>query len=618
MAAFTSPQNQKTKKKRVNKGHSTEVRERYARGERYSPDARVDMRRKNSLRWLAKAKTKFGEGFNYLEAQKDFTTQKGSKVWLLCRNHKHRFQVLPDKHLQSEYGGCKKCSDEAKREKRLAKSKEKFFSWFEATHKERLSIVSAFQGMTKPLVVECKIHKSKQPVIPSSFMGQQTYGCDKCASEATGKASRLTLNDVLTAVGADLPSNVSVVSVDWDEAESKSFITIKCSEHGRRTGLQMQHLKKSRYVCDACGEGQRGYASNKLRQLVKDGEKGLDASLAVMEIEVFGITALKVGVTTRTLEERYGYHLKQSFFETRLFEVDAYVLENQIKLQFGDQSDQRILKKGMRDGERWSGDTECYWFRAKEGIIEFIKEFIERLEKETPDYEAELGKMVIPEPFPVKRGREKQPKNVAKPVVGLDPQTNKIVLEFASITEARKNGYRNVSMVLDEKYGRQICKGLRWFYKDEFNENDIPDLKPKRQGMPVFCVERNQHFVSYMEAERQLQELGIPVVGSHITSAVSGERKKAGGLSWKKSELSREEIASLDGSDIVDFRPKRASNAKQPVILKPVDGSLENLRFDSLSDAARHLGSQASNLSVARKENRPFKGFWVLDQKTQA
>ena len=120
-----------------------------------------------------------------------------------------------------------------------------------------------------------------------------------------------------------------------------------------------------------------------------------------------------------------------------------------------------------------------------------------------------------------------------------------------------------------------------------------------------------------MEAERQLQELGIPVVGSHITSAVSGKRKKAGGLSWKKSELSREEVAALGTSEIVDFRPSKASNAKQAVVLKPVDNSHENLQFESLSDAAKYLGSQAGNLSVARRKDRPFKGFRILDDLSQ-
>ena len=271
----------------------------------------------------------------------------------------------------------------------------------------------------------------------------------------------------------------------------------------------------------------------------------------------------------------------------------------------------------MRDGERWSGDTECYWFFVKEDIIDFIKKFIERLEKETPDYEVELGKMVIPAPFPVNRGRDKKPQSVAKPIVGIDPQTNEIVLEFASIAEASKSGYGNVSMVLSDKYGRQFCGGLRWFYKDGFNEAEVPDLKPKRQGTPVYCVERNQHFVSQMEAERQLQAIGISALGSKIAAAIRGIRDKAVGLTWASSDLSREEIASLDGSEIVDFRPAKASNAKQPVILKPVDDSLENLRFDSLSDAASYLGSQAGNISVARRKNRPFKGFWILDEELQ-
>ena len=618
MAEQAEQQNQKKLKKRVNTPHSKEVRERYARGERYSPEASAEKRRKNYLRWEAKAKSLHGNKFDYVNSKKRFTTQKGSKVEVICLRHRYTFDVYPDKHLQNMFGGCDKCEDEGRPKAKIQKSQQRFFDWFEANHADRLSVISSFEGMTKPLDLKCSLHQTTKTLIPSVFMLQGGYGCDKCSKAATSKAQRLSIQQVLDAVGHKLPEHITVVSVKFDEAEVKSFITIKCKEHGERTGLQMRHLRNSRYICDACGEGQRGYASNKLRQLVEDGEKGLDASLAVMEIEVFGIAALKVGVTTRTLEKRYGHHLKKSFFETRLFEVDAYVLENQIKRQFGHQSDQRIQKKGMRDGERWSGDTEFYWFGVKEEIIEFIKKFIERLEKEAPDYEDELGKMVIPEPFPVKRGREKQPQKVAKPVVGIDPQTNEIVLEFASITEARKSGYRNVSLVLDEKYSRQFCNGLRWFYKDGFNETEIPDLKPKRQGTPVYCVERNQHFISYMEAERQLQELGIPVVGSHITSAVSGKRKKAGGLSWKKSELSREEVAALGTSEIVDFRPSKASNAKQAVVLKPVDNSHENLQFESLSDAAKYLGSQAGNLSVARRNNRPFKGFWVLDQKRQA
>ena len=85
-------------------------------------------------------------------------------------------------------------------------------------------------------------------------------------------------------------------------------------------------------------------------------------------------------------------------------------------------------------------------------------------------------------------------------------------------------------------------------------------------------------------------------------------------LTWKNSTLSREEIARLDGSEVVDFKPKKASNAKRLVVLKPVEEALESIRFESLSDAARYLVSGAGNLSIARSKNRPIKGFWILEK----
>ena len=60
-----------------------------------------------------------------------------------------------------------------------------------------------------------------------------------------------------------------------------------------------------------------------------------------MEVEAVGIEALKVGVTTRSLNERYAHQLKTTFCEARWFEIDAYVLENQIKSEFGDHKDER-------------------------------------------------------------------------------------------------------------------------------------------------------------------------------------------------------------------------------------------------------------------------------------
>lgn len=83
----------------------------------------------------------------------------------------------------------------------------------------------------------------------------------------------------------------------------------------------------------------------------------LPTCLAVMELEVFGIRAMKVGVTTRSLEERYLWYLKEVFFAITFNELDAYVLQSQIRQKFREHTDLRILKKGMRVGGRWAGGT---------------------------------------------------------------------------------------------------------------------------------------------------------------------------------------------------------------------------------------------------------------------
>lgn len=87
-------------------------------------------------------------------------------------------------------------------------------------------------------------------------------------------------------------------------------------------------LKRSKYIYKACSEGKTGYASNRLQQLKENNEQGLPTRLAVMVMEVFDIRAMKVGVTTHFLEERYLCYLKEVFFEINLSEIGAYVLEN--------------------------------------------------------------------------------------------------------------------------------------------------------------------------------------------------------------------------------------------------------------------------------------------------
>ena len=153
--------------------------------------------------------------------------------------------------------------------------------------------------------------------------------------------------------------------------------------------------------------------------------------------------------------------------------------------------------------------------------------------------------MIVPDPFPRRIGREKGVFAQPLPVVGVDPKTNKAVIRFDSIDEAREAGYRNVSMVLSSESSRQLTGGLRWFNVEGFDEKNIPLLKPKRLGLPVYCVELDMHFLSQNEAEQQCRAMGYKVSGSKIAMVLAGKRVKAGGLSWRRSEPTREQIQRM-------------------------------------------------------------------------
>lgn len=585
----------------------------HTRSARYSDAALEQKRLANHSRWLEKSKKIHPKRFSYPNTEQEYTTQKGKKVSIICLQHNFSFKVFPEKHIQNEHGGCEICSETAKSETRLSNERRKFISWFKEVHGKTKRIVSEFKGGKKPLTIYCSVHDQNTTIIPTAFKGQQGIGCEKCISEALSDRLRLTLDQAKKRLADILPNGITLLAVDYNDEVKQSLLTFQCAEHGISSGISMAHAKRSPYICRYCGEGRTGFASNRLRELVEQNKKGDIAKIGVMEIEALGVQALKVGVTTRTLEKRYLYHLKQIFYEVELHEIDAYVLENRIKIHFSKQKDERIIKAGMRDGKRWSGDTELYWFKNKNAIIKFIQNFIQELKVNTPDYDFELEHMVIPKPFPKRVGREKGKFNKAKPVIGIDPVTNKIVKKFPSVVAAREAGFINVSMAISEKYNRQFSGGLRWFFEENFDPETIPSLKPKRIGIPVYCVERNQHFISANEAARFLSGLGYNTNGSHITSVCNGQRRYAGGFTWQKSWLDHEKVSKIN--EHVDETTVPKKSAKRPRPIKLISNKDSNIikTFSSLSEAARFLGCGAGIISRALKKNYNVYGYSVSE-----
>ena len=83
----------------------------------------------------------------------------------------------------------------------------------------------------------------------------------------------------------------------------------------------------------------------------------------------------------------------------------------------------------------------------------------------------------VPNFFPRDVSRKKDETNKPLKVIGVDPDSLEVVVEFDSISDATRAGYTNVSQIISGKSERQIANGLRWFKKDSFDPNQIKPLR---------------------------------------------------------------------------------------------------------------------------------------------
>jgi hypothetical protein len=115
------------------------------------------------------------------------------------------------------------------------------------------------------------------------------------------------------------------------------------------------------------------------------------------------------------------------------------------------------------------------------------------------------------QPRNVSRSKDERNKPIA--ILGVDPITNQVVRRFGSTSEASRAGYKNVSSILAEKYGRQLSGGLRWFKEKDFDPLQIPKLGNSYRGNPkrVLCIDTAEVFESIQIAGQTMNARGIKV-----------------------------------------------------------------------------------------------------------
>ena len=269
----------------------------------------------------------------------------------------------------------------------------------------------------------------------------------------------------------------------------------------------------------------------------------------------------------------------------------------------------------MRNGNRWNGDTEIYFFNQKDKIISLIKKSLRNLETQFPDYKKELDQIVIPKNHPINMSRNKGVFTQPVPVIGIDKDTNEIIYELDSYTEAENLGFRNISQIVSGKNGRTHSKGIRWFKKSEFDPNSIPHLPPPNYGKPIKCIETNQFFLSTIHASKVMRIKGYKVNSSHITSVLKGIRKHTQGFTWKYINISSQDVINQDPNEILDYIPPKNSNSEIITNLQSISDPTVIKSFKSQSAAARFLGVSPASILKAKRINSELCGYKIVLNK---
>jgi hypothetical protein len=492
---------------------------------RYSDEAFLKRRAKNVAKWIERAKEIHGNSFDYSLAEKQFTSQRHGLVTIKCCEAEHPpFEITPDQHLRyKQGGGCKLCKLKRRSITRRDITKDTFFAWFNQHKSAELTLKTEFNGMTGNIIVECNRHHTKKTTKPTLLMHSNQYGCDTCANDATAAASRLTNEDI----ELHLPDHITFEKLYFDESIKASRMILRCEEHGAFI-VDKAHLKRSNYYCIECAKLHRGYAGYRLQKLVDGTMKDTGAYFGVMKINVFNIESLKVGISKRKLTQRYLWNLKEIFFEAFIPEKQAIALEIDIAKTFSKHKDDRIRKAGMRSGERWAGDTECYWLKQRDAIIEYARGMINFYRKQEPNYKTYITDWINSDPRDV--ARVKSTVNRPKEIACVDLQSEEVIATYPSIAEAMR--VTKITGIANAVSGRRrLAGGFRWFTTEEIEQGKhkthVPQIK--RITSAVICIETGELFNSVGEAEKAKNTC-------HISSVCSGRRKSAGGFTWRYAD----------------------------------------------------------------------------------
>lgn len=424
---------------------------------RYSPEGLEKHRLANEARFFRDAKAKFGDRFDY---SKVIYLRQKVTVTIVCPTH-GTFSQTPDKHLQSAHG-CPRCAIEARSGSRISDGRKRFAALFIKRFGNRLELVSPYISVKAPIRIRCVVHGVEFETTPDKInVGK--HGCSLCARESAGKQTRSTTQEFIRRATEMFGDQFDLTKVAYKTNATK--VSIGCPIHGEFQITPTSFLN-SAHGCPKCAKQHVGYAANRIQRLESGAIEGKPTTLALMKVEVFGITAFKLGITSRGLIARYREFLREILFETTLDELNALKMERQLHGKYFRFRDVRIFLAGLRSGKRWSGDSEIYKEECLSALLDDLKQGVAAIGAGDSDYWTTQPELVPPILRIRSVRKEAGVFNESKPVIRLD--TLAIFPSATAAAAAVGTTQGLVSMVCRSKRGQ--TKGVRFAYVKDYEQ----------------------------------------------------------------------------------------------------------------------------------------------------
>ncbi len=200
------------------------------------------------LKFLKRAENKFGDRFDYSEAEKKFIKQK-LPVPIQCKKHNNQFSITPDSHLQLDTGGCPECSLENIHKKAIERRKERdIIEEFRVVHGDKydyslVDLASSIDNKNRIEVI-CSTHG---PFLVDYNAHLSGVGCRKC--------SRRYVN---TEEFIECCKELYGDKYGYDKTEyvnSTTKVTVTCQKHNcdfQVLPLNFTRTDQSHFNCPMC------------------------------------------------------------------------------------------------------------------------------------------------------------------------------------------------------------------------------------------------------------------------------------------------------------------------------------------------------------------------------